>query len=295
MKIIILGSNGMLGSKLFQYFTNLSNFDVHGVSKSIPSNGIQENFTQIDFLSNEYKEKLRLLKDNFQPDVVINSSGMTSLALCEKDNAIANFLNGEINSELIDVFKNSKFIYISTDSVFDGKKGNFIEEDETQPLNSYANSKVLGEKATLSSGNNSLVLRTNIYGKKEFSTDLSLVDWALSMFSNNKDIQGFNDFIFNPLHLLQVSKAIECIIKTNESKTIFHLGCKEHISKYKFLQMLKDFVPESTSKVNPTKSITPDDGIIRPKITTLNSSKFSDTFNIDFSLKNGINEIFCHN
>ena len=246
MKIIILGSNGMLGSKLFQYFTNLSNFDVHGVSKSIPSNGIQENFTQIDFLSNEYKEKLRLLKDNFQPDVVINSSGMTSLALCEKDNAIANFLNGEINSELIDVFKDSKFIYISTDSVFDGKKGNFIEEDETQPLNSYANSKVLGEKATLSSGNDSLVLRTNIYGKKEFSTDLSLVDWALSMFSNNKDIQGFNDFIFNPLHLLQVSKAIECIIKTNESKTIFHLGCKEHISKYKFLQMLKDFVPEST-------------------------------------------------
>ena len=53
MKIIILGSNGMLGSKLFQYFTNLSNFDVHGVSKSIPSNGIQENFTQIDFLSND--------------------------------------------------------------------------------------------------------------------------------------------------------------------------------------------------------------------------------------------------
>ena len=86
------------------------------------------------------------MKDNFQPDVVINSSGMTSLALCEKDNAIANFLNGEINSELIDVFKDSKFIYISTDSVFDGKKGNFIEEDETQPLNSYANSKVSGRK-----------------------------------------------------------------------------------------------------------------------------------------------------
>ena len=105
MKIIVLGSNGMLGSKLFQYFTNLPKFDVHGVSKSIPRKCIQENFTQIDFLSNEYKERLRLLKDNFQPDVVINSSGMTSLALCEKDNAIANFLNGEINSELIDVFK----------------------------------------------------------------------------------------------------------------------------------------------------------------------------------------------
>ena len=74
---------------------NLPKFDVHGVSKSIPRKCIQENFTQIDFLSNEYKERLRLLKDNFQPDVVINSSGMTSLALCEKDNAIANFLNGE--------------------------------------------------------------------------------------------------------------------------------------------------------------------------------------------------------
>ena len=86
---------------------------------------------------------MKRVRDENYPDLVINASGLVSLSDCENNQQNANFLNGIINNEIINIFDESNYVYISTDSVFNGKKGDYKEHDQTEPLNSYAKSKII--------------------------------------------------------------------------------------------------------------------------------------------------------
>ena len=281
MKILIVGSSGMLGSYLFNYYSQ-KKYKVYGISRTNNNLTLENNFFQIEL----YK-----IKSIFDPEYVVNVSGLTSLKACEENPELANFLNADVNEYLIDIFSDSQFIYISTDSVFDGNSGNYDESKKKSPLNIYAKSKSNGEDLVLDKSSDSIVIRTNIYGKRLYGNGPSIVDWAVKMFRDNEDFDGYTDYFFNPLHLSQVEKAIEIIILKNSSSRLFHLGCEEKVSKYEFLKLLKNKYGLNESKITRTANEIPKDGILRPKNTTLNYNKFKEDFGVKFTLFEGINNI----
>tara|TARA_B100001540_G_C15787289_1_gene633806 strand:+ start:85 stop:957 length:873 start_codon:yes stop_codon:yes gene_type:complete len=290
MNILILGSNGMLGSSLMSYFNQIDN-KVLAVSRS--NNKYTNNdFFKIDFLDKNCDSKLKSLRSFFNPDVVINCAGITSLEYCEKFPHEADLANGEINSRIKKTFNDSKIIYVSTDSVFDGEVGNYNEDSKKNPLNKYAESKSLGEDIILEA-NNSIVLRTNIYGLGKGANN-SLLNWAADNFKKNISIKGFDDYIFNPVHLIQVGEGIKKLIE-RDYKGIIHFGSKEHLSKYDFLKLTKNYFVDSKSEIKKVSSELPKDGILRPKNTTLDCNLFKTKFNYEFSIIDGLNKIIWDN
>lgn len=267
MRILITGSSGMLGKEIFNEFLKNDN-NVFGVD--LKSNSSLPERAQIVGDLTEKKFVLSVLKD-IDPDIIIHCAALVNLDTCEKNKGIADKIHVAA-TKLLSQYKSgsTKLIYISTDSVFDGKKGNYLETDKPNPINYYAKSKLAGElKAKFNS--NHIIIRTNIFG---FNTPLkgSLAEWAINNLENNKAIKGFTDVVFNAIYTKHLAKIISTLCSIDYKGTI-NIASANKVSKYEFLRLLsqelnfsKLLLGESTSKdINFT--------IPRPKITSLNTDK----------------------
>ena len=97
----------------------------------------------------------------------------------------------------------TRMVYVSTDSVHDGEKGDYYETDEPRPCNTYG-ARNGGRAGLPGGGPAALVLRTNIYGR-HFDERSSLAEWALGQFEQGQEIKGFADVFFNPAHTGQLA------------------------------------------------------------------------------------------
>ena len=160
MKLLITGISGLLGNNLAHYFKD--KYEVTGLYSSHPvlMKGIRT-------------EKCDLLDDNaigkiicdFNPSVIIHCASLTNIDQCEIDKNLTEKINIGSTKNIIEAIsdKDIKLVYISTDSVYDGIKGDFSEDDKINPLNYYGLSKYEGELQILRK-EHSLILRTNIFG-----------------------------------------------------------------------------------------------------------------------------------
>ena len=106
------------------------------------------------------------LLDRVQPAMVVHLAALTNVDWCEDHAADAMVLNAEVSGKLAGLAaqRDIRFIYMSTDSVFDGARGGYTEADQPHPLNVYAASKLAGEQRVLQSHPAALVVRSNIFG-----------------------------------------------------------------------------------------------------------------------------------
>ena len=163
-----------------------------------------------------------------------------------------------------------KLIHISTDSVFDGKQGRYSENDTPYPCNIYAKSKLRGEEFVKEFSENYVIIRTNFYGydkKNRF-----LFNWILSMLKQKKKFIGFDDVIFTPLEVSNLSKMI-LEISTKNYVGLIHLASDDAISKYQFALMVADIFKLKKELI--TKGSVDDINFVanRPKNTSLVNKK----------------------
>jgi dTDP-4-dehydrorhamnose reductase len=206
IKILILGSAGLLGSQLVSYFQQQNKFRKYRLYISSRSRK-KNNIIYFDTLNKKTFKNIIFLK----PDYVINCIGLIkprinvdsklSLINCFKINSI-------LPIQLSKYFKNSKIIHFTTDGVFDGKKGNYIETDEHSCSDFYGVSKSLGEVAL----SNVMNLRCSIIGFEK-NTNYSLLNW----YWKNKDnkINGYKNHIWNGITSDVLSKICMGIINKN--------------------------------------------------------------------------------
>lgn len=281
MKILILGSSGMLGREFVNIFKE--KYDVYGIDINNIKN-LGDKYFSINLL-NEIEIKKFLEKNIF--DIIINSVAIVDLKKCEKDKKLAEDLHVNLNKNFIEYCNknNTKYIYISTDSVFDGEVGNYTEESITKPLNNYAYTKFLGEKE-VEKIKNYIIVRTNILGYTENQN--SLFKWAYTNLKDNIEINGFEDVIFSPISVFRLSELIDELIKINYQGLI-NVVNDTVLSKYEFLNILKEMI-SSTSKINKVKIENTD--IIRPKNTSLNNELLHSIFkNLNLDLKEDMKKI----
>lgn len=237
MKVLILGSSGMLGHTLVRYLISQSKIDV---GFTLRNNNKLEIFKGIFDIKSFYIYDANYMEDfesiivDFKPDLCINCIGIIK----NKIRSNKNIKNIKINSLLphylndICLKYNCRFLHISTDCVFSGKKGNYSEVDIPDPIDLYGRSKLLGEVVN----NNSATIRTSIIGH-EYLTRNGLLEWLLS---SKNDVDGYKNAIFSGLTTLELSKIIHrYFIKRNDLRGLFHVSSNA-ISKNDLLLLIKD-------------------------------------------------------
>ena len=251
----------MLGKAVVNHFSKNNMYDVYGLSK--------DNSDVIKTFSGDLTDKafLNSTLSEIKPEMIIHCAANVNLEDCEKNQDLTFSLHVKATIQLASFNSaKTKFVYISTDSVFNGQKGGYIETDMPNPINYYATTKLEGEKAALTNNPNTIVTRTNMFGINSYKKK-SLAEWAIQNLSQSKKISGFSDVFFNPLYTMQLASVIEKLLNSGFNG-IINAGSKDYISKYSFLAMLSDVFGFDNNLIEKAAI---DDVVIfnRPKNTTL--------------------------
>ena len=178
-KLLVTGSEGQLAKSFLKLFSN--NYKIFYYDKK-----------KLDISSCD--QVIKILNE-IQPEVILNCAAFTNVDLCEDKEDLAY----ELNANSIKNFSgfNGHFFHISTDYVFDGISGPYYEDDNTNPINVYGKSKLLGELIVEDLFDKHTILRTNILFGKDSSA--SFLNWVVNSLKNNQEIKVVNDQLNNPL------------------------------------------------------------------------------------------------
>jgi len=237
MKVLILGSSGMLGKYVSAYF------------KTKYDNVLLVSRSDFEVNCHTNSESIRnLLKQNniVENDIVINCIGLIKPQVDKYGLTLSIIVNSLFPNLLADecLKAKAKMIHITTDCVFSGKKGNYIETDIHDVYDVYGRTKSLGEP------NNCTVIRTSIIGE-EVGQKRSLVEWIKS--NSNKEVNGFDDHFWNGLTCLQVAKVIDQIIKENNFWTGVKHIFSNKVDKYELVNIVNS-VYNLNIKINKKNS-----------------------------------------
>lgn len=229
MKILILGSSGLLGLNLA--LDAMSAHEVTGIDRG---KLIKPPFANLKISLLDADSADQILKKT-KPDWVINCAAMADIDTCEDHPELAKQLNTDMpeNFALACAEKNIRFVHISTDAVFDGNKGGFYtEEDEPSPINVYARTKLDGERAVLRANKEALVARVNFYGWS-LSGRRSLAEFFFNNLSNNKSMSGFTDVLFCPTFVNHTGRLLLKMLK-KKLTGLYNVVGEQTMSKYQF-------------------------------------------------------------
>jgi len=282
MKVLVLGSKGQLGSCLYDELIK-TDYEVVYTSR------IEFDISDLASLN-----KNMLLID---PDIVINASAYTAVDKSENDQQAADLINNLVVAELANSCKALSvwLIHVSTDYVFDGIANKpYTENDKTNPLSVYGESKLNGELAIKLSGCNHIIIRTawvfSEYGNNFLKTMLRLG-------AELDTLNIVDDQIGCPTYAPDVAKAIVTILPSLSSKIsgghIFHYCGDQACSWYEFAKAIfaeaKIFGLKTPNCINSIDTVEYPTPAIRPSYSVLECSKINNTFGIAPSnWRNGI-------
>lgn len=277
MRIGITGASGMLGTELVTYLSKSYKIFATSRSKGVEGKSIEwDCFDLTDtMLLNKWLQKIR-------PEMVIHCAAIVNVDLCEDSVNLATKLHVETTKVISDYLdcNNARLIYISTDSVFDGKKqGSYSETDLVNPLNVYAKTKLMGEKL-VKSMKKGLILRTNIVGWSQ-GQNTSFSGWILKGLIDNTQLNLFYDVYFSPLNVHDLSLIIEKIIDY-PIFGLYHCASRDSISKYDFGKKMAKIFQLPDSNLNKISVDSMEFKAIRPKNMALNIKKISSVLEYDF-------------
>lgn len=267
--ILVTGASGLLGANLV-FTAAARKLDVVGVSRNYYCDlpGIRR--AKIQLLQ---RDEVKQLFRSVEPQWVVHSAAATNVDWCQAHPEQAAQINTEVPRMLAAEARavGSGFVYISTDSVFDGRVGSYSEEDPTGPLNEYARSKLAGEKAVRDELNDSLIIRTNFYGWN-LQEKQSLAEWMLACLEANERMIGFEDVVFSPLLVNQLCETIlEMLARKLEG--LYHLASADACNKYEFAVRIARAFDLNESLITAATVAGGDLSAPRPKNTSLKTNK----------------------
>lgn len=282
MTVLITGVNGLLGKDIARVMHEKGKFTVIGTGRAECKNA-DIDYVKMDLLDTARLE--RVLAD-VAPEVVIHCAAYTKLDDCEKNNEYAYQMNVEVTKHLATHAK--RFVYISSDAVFSGKSGNYIETDPSDAINYYGYTKYMGEKMAELCDNH-LIIRSSIYGYN-LNNNQSIAEWGIKNLKEGRQINGFSDVMFNPLYSVQLADILLNLIQQG-CTGVYHLGAKQTVSKYEFFKLCAQAIGADESLVNPTSVDEMDFFAKRTKNTSLCIKKAAAYMNDQNDIVIGISQM----
>lgn len=266
--VLVTGGSGMLGSFVVRSLLHDPAYKVYTVSRA----GINVAGTHHASLDITDGALLNRFLTEVQPEIIVHCAAMVDVNACETEREYAYALHVKSTEWLCQFPTVNRFIYISTDSVFDGQRGNYTETDAVNPLNYYAQTKLEGEVSVQRFAKHYTILRTNILG---FHTPVkkSLFEWAYTSLCTKTVINGFENVYFNPLYCGDLSALVGKLLKTESESGVYHVGSSNPVSKYTFLKRVAEFFEFGEDLVKPVKLDSSSLGAVRPLNTVLVTDK----------------------
>jgi len=237
MKVLVVGASGMFGSIAIRVLSEVNDWEVYGTIRNTKvkqffSAQINERlFDGIDVSDNDV---LARLFNQLRPDVVVNCVGLTKHLPGANDPLISVPINTLVPHRLASCCKliDARLIHISTDCVFSGDKGGYVEGDATDARDVYGQSKALGELHYPQT----ITLRTSIIGH-ELQTQFGLLEWFLAQ---ENECKGYTRAIFSGLPTIELARIIrDIIMPDNNLAGIYHVAAKP-IAKFDLLKMIAE-------------------------------------------------------
>lgn len=249
MRILVLGGDGMLGHQLLKQLSPRHHVLVtlRQDKYSYDSYGMftEDNaFFGIDVRS---IDRVSEVMAQFQPDAVINCVGIIKQRPSAKQSILSLEINALLPHRLAVLCRlaGARLVHLSTDCVFSGRKGNYLESDVSDAEDLYGRSKFLGEVDE----EGCITLRTSIIGH-ELSRKSSLLEWALAQ---RGTVKGFQKAIFSGFTTIEMARIIEMVLMNRtEAHGVFHVS-SDPIDKHALLMLIRQHLHPSIEVVADTE------------------------------------------
>lgn len=273
-KVLITGSNGLLGQKLLDLYLTLDNVELIATARGDNRYPRKEGYTYTSLdITNE--QQVQQVIAQHAPDCIINTAAMTNVDVCETDKQGCDKLNVDAVAYLVAAANNvgAHLVHLSTDFIFDGKKGPYKEEDEANPLSYYGHSKLLAENMVREYCHKWSIARTVlVYGVVHDMSRSNIVLWAKGALEQGKPINVVDDQFRSPTLAEDLAKGCQ-LIEQKEAEGIFNISGKDQMSILEIVVRVADYFELDKDKLNVISSASLNQPAKRPPITGFDLSK----------------------
>lgn len=267
-KILITGSNGLLGQKLIYQLIGYPEFEVFATSRGENRTIVKKRYTYIP-LDITDEQEVNETFDFVKPDIVINTAAMTNVDACEDDKEGCWKLNVTAVEYLVKACEkhNSHLIHLSTDFIFDGEDGPYDETAAPNPLSYYGESKLASEQIVQQSKCKWAIARTVlVYGVVDNMSRSNIVLWAKGALEKGVELTVVNDQFRTPT--LAEDLAHGCILIAQKgAEGIYNISGDEFMCVLDIVNKVADFYGYDTNLVKPISSLTLNQKAKRPPKT----------------------------
>lgn len=229
--ILILGSAGFVGKNLFDYLSNIDDFNIFGTIRSNITN--ESNIIQFDV---DNIDKLESILINKSIDIVINCIAMANVDQCNLNRDLSRKINYTFVKNLIEILnkQNVKLINFSTNAVYSGDNPPYDENDKKTPKNIYGKDKQEADDLIEMLSNNFVIARVmTLFGKTDETSRSNPSDFIAKNLQSGNEIYLVSDVYNNFLYIKDLVKVISLIIKNDECG-VFNISGNEIINRYEF-------------------------------------------------------------
>ena len=262
MKVLVIGASGMIGSTVLRVLSEKKDWEVFG---SVRDASVKRFFAAsigerlVADIDVEQPDSLVKVLDQIRPNVVVNCAGLTKHKPEAEDPLVSIPINTLMPHRLAGMCKlvGARLIHVSTDCVFSGEKGGYVEDDFADARDVYGKSKALGEVDYP----HAITLRTSTIGH-ELQSKYGLLDWFLSQEGRCK---GYTRAVFSGLPTVVFAQVVrDVVIPRTELSGLYHVAAKP-IDKFDLLKLIAEVYGK-------TIDIVPDDKLVIDR--SLNAKRF---------------------
>ncbi len=233
MKIFIFGASGLLGSKLMRFGSKefeMIGADLHDSLKS-------KSYNTFALDATKRNDVIRTVK-KYKPEVVINAINIPSVDFCEENKEAARNIIVDVTKNILNACKNdTKFVFLSSDYIFDGKNGPYREDANPNPTSQYGLLKLEAERFVRNAGSNNLVVRTTIlYGWHDIGKP-NFVLWTIDQLKSGNKISIVTDQYGNPTLADNLAEIILNLIKNGKSG-VYNVVGKDYVNRFDFAKKI---------------------------------------------------------
>ncbi len=293
-KVLVTGSNGLLGQKLTDLYLNEKEVQLIATARGDNRHPVKSGYVYEEMDITNPIDVDRVISKH-SPDSIIHTAAMTNVDTCELDPEGCELLNVKATQYLVDASNkvNAHFINVSTDFIFDGTSGPYKEEDEPNPLSIYGHSKLKGEQVVQAQAKKWAIARTVlVYGLVADMSRSNIVLWARESLANEKKINVVDDQYRSPTLAEDLAKGCY-LIERKEAEGIFNISGKDQMNIYELVQRVADYFGLSMEHVTRIDSLSLNQPAKRPPITGFDLTKSRKELGYEpHSFKEGIKTIY---
>lgn len=273
-RILVTGSNGLLGQTLVSLITSSNRAELIATSKGQCRSPKAGNYTYVDL---DITDQTQLGKSitRHKPDVVINTAAITNVDICDTNRGLCREVNVDAVRYLIEICEQQHIhlIHLSTDFVFDGVHGPYAEDAEPNPISFYGKSKLEAEQVIQQSTCKWTIIRTIlVYGVTANMSRSNIVLWAKGALEKGDAINVVNDQWRMPTLVGDLAEA--CLLASEKEATgLFHIAGPEMMTVYDLVCRVADFWNLNKSLIKPISSAVLNQEAKRPLKTGFNLDK----------------------